>query len=41
MSREEWQAVRSLADDKSIVIKKADEGFWCSCTGQKRLLKRS
>ena len=26
MSREEWQAVRSLAHDKSIVIKKADKG---------------
>ena len=26
MSREEWQAVRSLADDRSIVIKKADMG---------------
>ena len=26
MSREEWQAVRSLADDRSIVIKKADKG---------------
>ena len=26
MSREEWQAVRSLTDDKSIVIKKADKG---------------
>ena len=25
-SREEWQAMRSLADDKSIVIKKADKG---------------
>ena len=26
MSREEWPAVRSLADDRSIVIKKADKG---------------
>ena len=26
MSREEWEAVRSLADDRSIVIKKADKG---------------
>ena len=25
MSREEWQAVRSLTDDRSIVIKKADK----------------
>ena len=26
MSREEWQAVRSLADDRSIVLKKSDKG---------------
>ena len=26
ISREEWQAMRSLADDRSIVIKKADKG---------------
>ena len=26
MSRVEWQAVRSLADDRSIVIKKTDKG---------------
>ena len=26
MSGEKWQAVRSLADDRSIVIKKADKG---------------
>ena len=26
LSQEEWQAVRSLADDRSIVIKKADKG---------------
>ena len=26
MSREEWQAVRSSADDRSIVIKRADRG---------------
>ena len=26
MSRKEWQAVRSLANEKSIVIKKADKG---------------
>ena len=26
MFREEWQAVRSLADDRSIVIMKADQG---------------
>ena len=26
MSREEWQAVRSLADDRSIVINKTDRG---------------
>ena len=26
MSRKEWQAVRSLANDRRIVIKKADKG---------------
>ena len=26
MSREEWQAVRFLADDRNIMIKKADKG---------------
>ena len=26
MSREEWQTVRSLADDRSIVLKKSDKG---------------
>ena len=26
LSQEEWRAVRSLADDRSIVIKKADKG---------------
>ena len=26
LSQEEWQAMRTLADDRSIVIKKADEG---------------
>ena len=25
-TKEEWQAIRSLADDKNIVIKKADKG---------------
>ena len=40
MSREEWQAVRSLADDRIIVIKKADKGS-CVVMGQKRLLTRS
>ena len=25
-SKEEWRAIRSLADDRSIVIKKADKG---------------
>ena len=25
-SKEEWQSLHSLADDRSIVIKKADEG---------------
>ena len=26
LSKEEWRAIRSLADDRSIVIKKADKG---------------
>ena len=26
LSREEWNALRSLADDRSIIIKKADKG---------------
>ena len=26
LTKEEWQAIRSLADDRSIVIKKADKG---------------
>ena len=26
LSQEEWRAVRSLADDRSIVIKKVDKG---------------
>ena len=26
LSREEWQAMRSLADDRRIVIKKVDKG---------------
>ena len=26
LSQEEWRAIRSLADDRSIVIKKADKG---------------
>ena len=33
LSQEEWRAVRSLADDRSTVNKKADKGFgvvvWC------------
>ena len=33
MSSEEWKALRGLADDRSIVIKKADKGscvvVWC------------
>ena len=32
LTKEEWQAIRSLADDRSIVIKRADKGscvvFW-------------
>ena len=27
LSTEEWKAIRSLADNRSIVIKKADKGF--------------
>ena len=27
LSTEEWKTIRSLADDRSIVIKKADKGF--------------
>ena len=26
LSQEEWRAIRTLADDRSIVIKKADKG---------------
>ena len=26
LSKDEWQAIRSLAEDRSIVIKKADKG---------------
>ena len=26
LSKEEWEAVRTLADDRNIVIKKADKG---------------
>ena len=31
LSREEWNAIRSLADDRSIIIKKNDKGscIWC------------
>ena len=28
LSQEEWRAVRSLADNRSIVIKKADKGSY-------------
>ena len=28
LSKEEWRAIRSLADDRSIVIKKADKGSY-------------
>ena len=27
-SKEEWQSVRSLADNRSIVIKEADKDSW-------------
>ena len=27
LSKIEWPAIRSLAEDRSIVIKKADQGF--------------
>ena len=27
MSKEEWDAIRSLADNRNIVIKRADKGF--------------
>ena len=26
ISKEEWQAIRSMAEDRSILIKKADKG---------------
>ena len=26
LSKEEWEAVRTLADDRNIVVKKADKG---------------
>ena len=28
LSREEWNALRSLADDRNIIIKKADKGSY-------------
>ena len=37
LSKEEWEAVRSLADDRNLVIKK---GFACCYMGQKRLYYR-
>ena len=32
-SKEEWQPTRSLANDKSMVIKKGRQGFMCCCLG--------
>ena len=40
LSNDEWKAIRSLADDKSIVIKKADKGS-SSSLGQSRFYQRS
>ena len=37
LSAEEWKAIRSLADDRSIVIKKAKKKLWCGCLGKKLL----
>ena len=28
LSREEWNAIRSLADDRNVIIKKADKGSY-------------
>ena len=28
LSREEWNTIRSLADDRNIIIKKADKGSY-------------
>ena len=28
LSQEEWNAIRSLADDRNIIIKKADKGSY-------------
>ena len=39
LSSDDWKAIRSLADDRSIVIKKADNGC-TSSLGQGRLYQR-
>ena len=34
LSREEWNAIRTLADDRSIIIKKADNGSYVLIWGR-------
>ena len=34
LSREEWNAIRTLADDRSIIIKKADKGSYVLIWGR-------
>ena len=41
LSREEWNAIKSLADDRNIVIKKADKGSCIVIWGQELLLNGS
>ena len=33
LSKEKWKAMQTLADDRTIVIKKADKGSLCCCLG--------